>query len=34
MTADYLRIDGLALTQPGEGTRTGAPEDANVTFNG
>ena len=33
MTADYLRIDGLALTpRSGEGTRTGAPEDANVTF--
>ena len=30
MTADYLRIDGLATTpRSGEGTRTGALEDAN-----
>ena len=37
MTADYLRIDGLALTpRSGEGTRTGGStteKDANVSFN-
>ena len=33
MTADYLRMDGFAVTpRSGEGTRGGAPEDANVTF--
>ena len=37
MTADYLRIDGLALTpRSGEGTRSGGStteKDANVSFN-